>query len=213
MGSDGTPLLNPLERWSSTLFLAAGGLLLVYAALNGLSAFADVSTIQRGFQLGYVLGFLGLLGLYPSLVDRSRWLTRSGAVAATFGIVGISSITTIELIQLAGSTSRSRPFWSIVVFLTLVGFVLGYLFFGVAVLRSGRYSKAIGLVLLIPGSIVVLMIAHIAAGYASDVTAFVISAGEAMAHLAIGATLRTMSDQNALDAPARDSDVELTMHD
>lgn len=96
--------------------------------------------------------------------------------------------------------------------MALVGFVLGYLAFGATSLRSDVYSRTIGLVLLVPGIIVVLMLAHIAVGLDSPETAFVISAGQAMAHLAIGATLRAeaesadseeMEAEAASDATAR----------
>lgn len=201
------------EGWSPTLFLAAGGLLLVYASLNGLWAFGNVATRQNGLQFGYVFGFLGLLGLYPSLADRSPWLARSGAAGAVFGIMGISAITATELSQLAGLTSRPPPAWTLILLLALVGFVLGYLSYGVAVLRTGLYSKAIGIGLLVPGVIVVLMFVHIAAGYASDVTAFVISAGEAMAHLAIGASLRTKSARTERATRTGDAEVKAQTDD
>lgn len=213
MGGANTSLTHSLERSSPRLFLAAGALLIVYASLNGLSVFADLATKESGVEFGYVLGFLGLLGLYPSLVHRSPWLVRSGAAAAISGIVGITAISAVEVAQLVGITLGTPSAWPLFVFLALVGFILGYLSFGVAILRTGRYSKSIGYLVLIPGIIVVFMFVHIAVGFASDLTAFVISAGEAMAHLAIGATLRTESSQTARDVPSNDSDAEVTTHE
>jgi hypothetical protein len=221
MGSADTPHWNLLERWSPTLFLMAGGVLVIYATFNGLLAFTDMVPEQHGLEVGYVPGFLGLLGLYPTLADRSPWLARVGVVAAVCGIVSITFISASDLAQLAGVTADRLPGFGVARFLPLVGFILGYLSFGAASLRSGVYSPSVGLVLLIPGVIVVLMLAHIAAGFASDLTAFVISAGEAMAHLAIGATLRTQPGGDA-DEPAttgtddeslREGDVELTTDD
>jgi hypothetical protein len=78
--------------------------------------------------------------------------------------------------------------------LAIAGVVVGYLALGVASIRVADNSRLVGLVLLIPDLIVVLMVTHIAAGYASPDTAFVISAGEAMVHLAIGTTLRTEAE-------------------
>lgn len=103
-------------------------------------------------------------------------------------------------------------------FLPLVGFILGYFSFSIAIFRTDRYPRRIGFVLSVPEGIVVLMLVHIAAGYASPTSAFVISAGEAMAHLAIGATLTTSSakniqDQTAQEASGSETDVELTMYD
>lgn len=208
-----TPRFRSLERSSPRLFIAAGALLIVYASLNGMWAFADLATRETGVEFGYVLGFLGLLGLYPSLVHGSPWITRVGAAAAICGIAGITAISAIEVAQLVGITSGHLPAFPLFAILALVGFILGYLSFGVAILRTGRYSKSIGYLVLIPGLIVVFMVVHIAVGYASALTAFVISAGEAMAHLAIGADLRTESNRTARGAPSRDGDAEVTTHD
>lgn len=169
-----------LERRSPTLFLIAGGVLVIYAALNGLWAFTNMVTEQNGLEIGYVLGFLGLLGLYPTLVGRGPWVTRAGAVAAVCGIVALSFISVNDPAQLAGITSGNLPGWSVFRFLPLVGSIVGDLSFGVASLRSDTYPLSVGL-LMTPGLIVVVMLVHIVAGYASAFSAFVISAGEAMA--------------------------------
>lgn len=208
-----TLFLKRLKRWSPRLFLTAGGLLFVYAALNGLWAFADMGTQESGFQVGYVLGFLGLLGLYPSLVPRSPRLARLGAAGAASGIVGITAITALELAQLGGMVSGTPPGWWLILLLALGGFLLGYLSFGTAILRTGYYPKSIGILVCIPGIIVVLMIIHITAGLASEVTAFVISAGEAMAHLAIGANLKTKSRETARETETGDAMAELPAND
>lgn len=71
MEGAGTSRLHSLERWSPTLFLAAGGILVIYAMFNGLWAITDMATEQNGLELGYVVGFIGLLGLYPAMVTRS----------------------------------------------------------------------------------------------------------------------------------------------
>lgn len=202
-----------LKRWSPQLFLAAGIMLVVYASLNGMWAFADMGTRESGFEFGYVLGFLGLLGLYPSLVRRSPWLARLGVTGATSGIVGITAITLLDLARLGGIYSGTPPGWWLFMFFALGGFLLGYLSVGAAILRTGCYTKTIGFLVCIPGIIVVFMVAHIAAGVASELTAFVISAGEAMAHLAIGATLQTKSRQAARESETGDATVELPTND
>lgn len=204
---------HSLERWSPPLFLIAGGVLIVYAALTGLEAFTDMTLMQKGFEVGYVLGFLGLLGLYPTQADRSPWLARAGAVAAVLGAVAFSVFTVNRLAELAGVVSGDPPGWSVFVVMAAVGFVLGYLAFGVASLRADTHPRVVGLVLLVPAIIVVLMFAHVFAGLDSPGTAFVISAGQAMAHLAIGATLRTKSTSTEGEEPSNDSDPEVVTHD
>ena len=221
MGRAGTPSWRLLERKSPTLFLIAGVFLVVYATFNGLWAFTNMVPEQHGLEIGYVLGFLGLIGLYPSLSDRSPWLARAGSIAAICGIISLSFISASDWAQLTGITAGDLPGFGFLRVFPLVGFILGYLSFGIASLRSDTRSRLVGLVLLVPGIIVVLMLAHIAAGYASDLTAFVISAGEAMAHLAIGAALRTESSGETREPSAtgvdrehpRGKDDELTTDD
>jgi hypothetical protein len=53
------------------LFLVAGVLLIGYAALNGVGAFTDMTAYPVLFQFGYLIGFLGLLGVCHALADRS----------------------------------------------------------------------------------------------------------------------------------------------
>lgn len=204
-----TPQLRALERWRPSLFLAAGGILVFYAAFNGLWAFTDMVPEVNGLEIGYVLGFLGLLGMYPTLADRSPWTVRLGAVAAVCGVVAISFISANSLAQLSGLITGTLPGWSVLRFLPLVGFVFGYLLFGVAALRSDVYPKSVGVLVSIPGLIVVLMLVHIVVGYASAETAFVISAGEALAHLAIGASLKADAAAAAQDATGPGSEAEV----
>jgi hypothetical protein len=57
------------------------------------------------------------------------------------------------------------------------------------------------------------MLITIISGYADNTSAFVISAGRALAHLAIGATLRTRSSAAGSDESPTDVDRELEPHD
>lgn len=202
-----------LERWSPRLFLAAGGILIVFAAINGFGAITGIPIEYNGFQFGYVIGFLGLMGLFSSVSTSSPWLARAGTGAAIAGVVGLTTMTLFDITRLVGLTTGDVPGWSLFVGLTLVGFVPGYFCFGVASLRGGRYSRRVGLVLLAPAVIVILMVAHIVLGFASEVTAFVISTGQAMAHLAIGATLRAETSRGDHDTPAVSREGELPTHE
>lgn len=208
---DGSTLpWESLERWSPRLYLVAGAVLVGYAALNGVEAFTATTFEQKIFEAGYVAGFLGLLGLYPSVADRRSWLARAGAAAAVLGLVAFSVFTVYNLAELAGFASGDPPGWTVFTVMAASGFVVGYLAIGVAVLRSGTYTRIVGLLLLIPGVIIVLMIASIVAGLASPESVFVVSAGQAMTHLAIGATLHVESEtadreaaESATDATAK----------
>lgn len=203
-----------LEALSGTLFLAAGALVVIYSALHGIEAATDVILEPNPFEFGYVLGFLGLLGLYPTVVEESPWMARVGAVAAVLGMIGLSAFTVLHLGELAGLIEPGRPDW-ITVFIPfpLAGFVIGYLSMGSAVLLGSDRYRTLGLLLLAPGLIVVVMLIQIFMGWTSQLQAFVISAGEAMAHLAIGATLQMDTRQGKRERPSREAEVELPTND
>jgi hypothetical protein len=184
-----------LEAWSPTLFLVAGVILVGYATVNGVSAFTDLTIEQDIFEFGYVLGFLGLLGVYPRLADRSPKLARAGAVAALLGLIAFIGVTLTNVGYAMGVLSTERPAWyPVVIVFGVAGFVPGFLLFGVASLRTGAHPRIVGVLLLVPGIIIALMLVHIYAGLDSPVTVFVVSAGQAMSHLAIGTTLETASE-------------------
>lgn len=204
---------GPLERWSPTLFLLAGGILTVYAAINGMNAFTEMTLNPTGNGLGFLFGFLGLLGLYPSLADRSPWLARVGAAGAVLGAVAFSVFTVNTLAELLGLVSGDPPAWSLFVVLATTGFVLGYLSFGVASLRSGVHPRTVGLVLLMPATVIIVMFAHMVAGYESPATVFVISSGQAMGHLAIGGSLQTKSSSTDREEASSDGEQEVVAHD
>lgn len=162
--------LQPCPR----LYLVAGAVLVGYAALNGAEAFTTATFQKKVLEGGYVAGFLGLLGLYPSLDDRSPWLARIGAAAAVLGLVAFSVFTIGNVAELVGLVSGDLPRWSVFTLMAAVGFVGGYLTVGVAVLHSGTYSRTVGVLLLVPAVIIVLMIASIVTGLASPESVFVV---------------------------------------
>lgn len=216
MSAGNTRVWQTLERWSPTLFLVSGGILVIYATFMGLWAFADLVPEGHGLEIGYVLGFLGLLGLYPSLARHSPWLARVGAVGAGIGVFAILYVSVNDYVQLVGLTSETLPGWRFLSVLPLVGFITGYLLIGIASLRSDVYPRTVGLLLLLPGVITILMLVSIVTGHPlldRFQTVFVVSAGEAMAHLAIGTTLRTDTSTTDDREPSTDRDREVAAHE
>lgn len=194
MENGNTPM-GMLEGRSWGLFLLAGSVLVFYGALTGVEAFTDMPVPANIFEAGYVLGFLGLLGLYPTLSEEQPLLARLGVVAAVVGLVGVVLVSLRSFGHLAGVLPEYPAGWSVIIPLVVVGFVVGFLSFGLAALRSDIYPRTVGLAVLAPGVIVVAMLLHMAVGWDRPASAFVISSGQAMAHLAIGATLRQQSRQ------------------
>ena len=210
------PQWKLLERRSPTLFLSAGVVLLGYAALNGLVAFTDMAYVAVKDVVGpagFVLGFLGLLGLYPRLVDRSPALARVGAVCVSLGAAAFSVITLQGLAVVAGLESTSGP--GILLLLVAVGMIPGYLSFGVATLRAPVDRWTVGLLLLLPAVVFAAMLSqafvYAAFGVLSETTmrwsAFGISSAQAMAHLIIGYKLKERISQNVREVPSADATI------
>ncbi len=151
-----------LEKRNAEVFLVAGVLLLSYAVLEGLSAFAGVrphSAVKTGYG-GIVLlvPVFGLLGLYPRLRDHTPRLSRAGV--GTTILSGL--LILILLVWLLGMTLRMQslpaipadaPAWTAAAL--LVGFLLlavSFLMFGLASLRTTVVSRRIALLLLVPAA-------------------------------------------------------------
>lgn len=211
-GVNGAPW-TALERRSPTLFLSAGVLLVGYATLNGTVAVTGMSPVAVEDVVGpagFLLGFIGLLGLYPGLADRQPILARAGAVCVGLGAVGFSVVSIHGLAVVAGFESATPP--GILLLLVALGMIPGYLSFGVVSLRATVPLRPVAPLLLVPALVFVAMLsqpfvyAHL--GLFTETTMewsnFAISTGQAVAHLAIGYELRTMTSPDGLDAPSTD---------
>jgi len=187
------PRLQSLERRSSTLFLAAGGLMVVHTGIHTLIAFTNTTyplhhEMPFGF-LGHLLAFVALLGLYPQLVSRSPKLTRSGAGLAVLGMVGWVAVGATTLTESLGVTP---PAWlSAFAPLAIFGVILGYLAFGVAGLRTDVLTRTTALVVLTPAAVMLYNMAVALTTGGTQAGQVIVAGGFALTHLAIGAALRS----------------------
>lgn len=191
--SDGA--LGSLERWSPTLWLAAGALTLVYSSLYGAEAFLGGYPAAREFigPIGYIVAFAALLGLYPAVTNRRPWLARAGAGLAVLGAAGFL----LTLLASAGVVPEEEAWVGAgQVVLILVGMTLSFLAFGAASLLSGVHSRTVGGLLLVPVVVMAMNLGVVFAGLASAEARFVVSGLWGLSFLALGFTLRTE------DAPA-----------
>lgn len=187
-----------LERWSPTLFLIGGGLIVGHAAVRGIDEFTSMAPPPDVFgPVGYLLALVGMLGLYPALVDRTPTVVRVGAVVAVVPLVGWTAISIATLAEAVGILDTPiaalfGPFF----LLHMLTLILAYLLFGVASLRSGVHPRPVGLLLLAPPVSLVTILVGAAVLGESTIGAFVIGSLQAAVHLSIGGLLR------AADAPA-----------
>lgn len=193
-GRDG--VLARLDRGSPTLLLVGGGILVVYAILHGMEAFLDMSypMVRDGIirPVGYIIGFVGVIGLYPSLGDRSSKLAGVGAIFTSLGAVGwfVSGFVGSSR-GLAAHLGMDPPAWlGAFGLLIALGFVFGFPALGVASLRTGVYSRSVGLLLLAPLVVMAANVAFVAGEFVDlAVGRFVVSTGDALIILALGILL------------------------
>lgn len=143
-----------LERWSSTLFLIAGTMFILSAVIT----LIDIAVGAEQFRLqwgqvtvgaGWMAGLVGLLGLYPSLAITDRRLVRIGALLTAIGLIGYVIMTVGILAIIAGVPEADlTPLEPVFLPLMLLGSVLTFPLFGVAILRSDVYPRTVGFLLL-----------------------------------------------------------------
>ena len=183
-------VLESINERTGALFLVAGGLFVVFAALHGVEAFMNRSAPKDIFgPAGFAFAFLGMIGLYPGLADRSRWLTRVGAVFATIGLI-TSAINSVWHVGIWVAPAAIPTEFAALPAGMVLGQFLGYLPFGLASLRAGVHSRTVGLLLVAVPTVLAMMIATVATGFATSGSAVVLASIQALIHFAIGYTLR-----------------------
>ena len=183
--------LKSIEGRTGTLFLIAGGLFIVFAALHGVEAFLDRSAPKDIFgPAGFAFAFVGMLGLYPTLADRTPWLTRFGTIFAAIGLIA-SAVTSAWHIGIWVVPAATPTFVTVLPFGMVLGQFLGYIPFGLASLRADVHPRTIGLLLIAVPAILAVMIVTVATGYATSWSAVILGSAQAVVHVAIGNSLQT----------------------
>lgn len=205
MVSATTSRWTPLERWGPTLLLTGGGLLAVHAAMVGVQAFSELTTPPDVFgPAGHLVALAGLLGLYPALAGRKpAWARAAGAVTAV-ALAGWTVMTVARSLAVVGVVPSSDVLPGVFLLLLFGSTVLAYALFGVATVRAGGQSRAVGLLVLAPAALLVVVLAASAVTGVSDPAAFVVAGGLALSMVALGYTLRTWEAPTDRAAPASD---------
>jgi hypothetical protein len=210
MSERDTSRLAPFEPWSPVAFLAAGGLFVCFAVLWGAAAVTELAprpAVDVFGPAGWVAAFVGLLGLYPAVGDRSPKLARAGALLAVIGLVGGTVTAVANLGQLVGAIPEPPAWFAALNLLLVLGIVPGFLAFAVAVLRTGADSRTVGILLLAPAVLFVVNIVRVAllGPRAPTGAPFVLGGGQALVLLAIGYALRTSRQPTDRTERATDS--------
>lgn len=180
-----------VNRLSSTLFLISGCLMLGHAGLLGLQAFSGLAAPPDFIgPAGHLVALVGLIGLYPGLVDRWPMTTRAGGAVAAVAIGGWGVTTGTRFLEVIGAVG-SDLLPGAFVGLMLLATVLTYVIFGVATARVTEWPSRVGLLV---GSPAVFLLVVLGASLVVRVAAregFVISVGLALAMVLLGYTFRT----------------------
>lgn len=193
------------------MFLVAGGLVAIVAMLWAAELAMDMATSEaKGFfgPAGFAVAFVAMFGMYTALADRTPWLARAGVLFAVVGFVGTSMVALATASQLVGLI-QTRPAWvDLVQRPFLIGIVLGFLTFGVAVLRTDAYSRPTGLLLLGPAIMFPSTLVAVAVWGGGDfpyVIHVIHNSAEALALLGVGYLLRINGVPTERAEPAPDT--------
>jgi len=196
MGNDS--VLAPLAGKSSPLFFVAAGLMAIVTGLFAAEVFLDrgMETLLGIFApAGFGIAFLGLLGLYSTLVDRAPWSARVGAIALVIGVIGTLVLVVGHAGELAGLYAEAPAWVAAANLLLLGGVVLGFGAFGVGVLRTGTQSRPAGLLLLWPtvvfGGLIIVVGTFILNASFPHWVHVGHSASEAVVYLSLGYLIRS----------------------
>lgn len=187
-------VLDWLERRNQSLILLAGVLASVTAALSTVGHLTTAGTDPFEIAIApfaFLLLFLGVLGLYPRLADRTPRLARTAAAFAVIGALFAPLLGVVALADLAGLLAGDIP--TAVLGSHLLGRHAGQVALVltcVGIFRTGAYSRRVGVLLLGPAAVMLLALMHIILSWPAWATPPLVAAN-ALAMLAIGHSLRT----------------------
>lgn len=214
---DISTVAGSLEKWSGTAIFLAGLLMLIgflRGALDrtGLPTIAWPEWVSALIMISsMLLLFIGLVGLYPYIADRSPRLALSGAWTAAIGgavlIVAVTAGILLDLMGVIGFTEgENNPVLLGLFFGVMILFFLTLVLNGIASVRTKRPSRIVGLLLLVPivepGSVLVMDLIGIDLGFSVALATLGI-AGISIA--AAGYLIRAGSTQQS--RPQTDPDV------
>lgn len=203
-GRDG--VLAQLERWSPKLYLVAGTVLILFPTNTALKTYTGTSYAVVGeivAPAAFLLGVLGLLGLYPALAGRAPRLSRAaGGVAAVcaanWGVIVLKNAG-----QTLGMLPEMGPLRIATGMIAFVTVVLSYGLFGVAGVRTGAYQPWVRRLMLLEAAVMLHVIIILFAPI--SIPLYLLEIVHVITHLGIGITLWTNGMPSDRADPAVDA--------
>lgn len=198
-----------VEQWSPMLFLIGGGLLVGHAAIEGIEAFTDLTPPPDVFvSTGHLVALVGLVGLYPVLVNRTPRVARTAIAVAVVPIVGWVVMTAAKLLAVTGTiTSLNHVLPEVLIMLVVGSTILTYALFGAATLRVDEESRTVGLLVLAPAVLVVVLLVDATLTGVSALDGALIGGGLALSMLTLGYRLHTWDYRTEYALPTDDAAV------
>jgi len=138
-----------LERWSPTLFLAAGGAWIIDTAPYALELVVEVSipeTLNGALILvAFLLTLAGALGLYPPLADEAPIFALAGTLL--IALAGLVLLGSFAWVLGAGLLGLSMPPAALLVLIITLN-LLAILVFGLTSVRTDAPSRVCGVLLI-----------------------------------------------------------------
>lgn len=199
---------DTLAAWSAIAFLVAGVIFAADAAVLAVNIVAGTDPpLTLGQTLvgaGWTAAFIGVLGVYPRLANRTRWFARVGVIFAVIGAItmAIMAVTAFGYFTgfLNGALSEVVMFFLPGVFL---GIVLGFGSFGVTSLQSTTVSRPVSLLFLLLPVTFLFNLGTGIAGFNPLAKVLGVVCVLTLVMLAIGYLLRTGNalDRNEVETP------------
>jgi len=187
MAADGGKLAWLGEN-AAKLFLVGAALYAVFVANQVLTTYTGTSYwfASTFAWAAWILVPLGVLGLYPALVERRPYLSRAAAVVTVIPVLCSAIVFTGEIVEAAGILSEAPGVLALTPFVGIVTFYVALALFGVTVLIADVHPKAVGVLMLVIASLFPLDRTVL-----SGLPGFVPNGVELVAILAIGLVLLT----------------------
>lgn len=182
-----------VERWSPTVLVVAGSLLVGHTGMLAVQAFTGLTPPPDVFgPSGHLVALAGLMGLYPTLADRTPRVALVAGAAAAVALGGWALLTITRFLAVLGFVASASDVLPAVIVMAMFGAtVLTYGLFGAATVRVDEISRVVGPLALAPGALLVVAIVGSATVDAVALLGFVIGGGLSLSVLALGFTLRT----------------------
>lgn len=199
--SSETGWFGRLEAKTPILFLVGGALYSVLVANRILTTYTGTSfeLASTIAWVAWVLVALGLLGLYPTLVDRRPYLSRAAAAIAVIPAVCSAIVVVGETIKAAGIISEAPGLLGLAPFAAFITMYLVFALFGITTLLADVHPKSVGVLMLVSAAGFLLFMTLL-----SGLPGFIANGVNLIVYLGIGIILLNTDVPTAEVGPSAD---------